>query len=354
MEVVHADFSPVWRGGQQQLLLLARELRALGWEQSVIAPAGPVAERLRQAGIEVVAPGGAARRRARQAALVHAHDGHAHSWMLRALWRAPARRVLSRRVAYAIPSPFSRWKFRQLDLVLAVSAAAAAPVRATGLAPERVVVIPDGIALADLPPEPTRLRLRAEYGIAPTAPCLVCVGALTAEKGVEVALEALARLPAHVRLLLPGSGDRLPALRHRAQALGCLARVQWGGEEKFSMAEWVAAGDLLVVPSRSEGLGSAAMLAMAQRRPVVASRTGGLPELIEDGVTGLLVPPGDPAALADACARLLADPALAAALGAAARARIEQRYTAAHMAAATAAAYNSLFAYADGGQLPCC
>ncbi|MGH9477348.1 MAG: glycosyltransferase family 4 protein [Terriglobales bacterium] len=342
MEVVHADFSRVWRGGQQQLLLLARELRALGCTQTVVARRGVVAQRLREAGFAVLAPGGLARRQARRAAIVHAHEGHAHSWMLRTLWRGQARQVLSRRVAFAIRNPVSRWKYRQLDLVIAVSEAVRRQARSTGLAQERIVVIPDGIALEDLPAAGARARVRARCGIPDEAPGLVCVSALTEEKGVGDALLALARLPA-LWLLLAGTGPQLGGLRRLARELGCENRVVWGGGE-FTPAEWVAAGDVLLMPSREEGLGSAALVAMAMERPVVATRTGGIPELVEDGVSGLLAPVGDIAALAAQCARLFDDATLAARVRQAARLRVERQFTAARVAAATVIAYQSLLA----------
>jgi len=105
------------------------------------------------------------------------------------------------------------------------------------------------------------------------------------------------------------------------------------------VAACLAAADVVALPSRQEGLGVAALEAMAAGRPVVASRVGGLAEAIVPEETGLLVPPGDPMALATALARLARDPGLRARLGAAGRERVLGRYTAARMAEGTLACY---------------
>ena len=347
--IAHLDSSRVWRGGQQQLLLLAGELRARGYEQCLVIRPGAVADRLRAAGLSVLAPGPAAWRQLRRCHLAHAHDGRAHTWMLAATCLARTRagdsgvrRVLSRRVAFPIRGPASRWKYRRLDLAIAVSASVAAQVAAAGLDRAHIAVVPDAVDLAALPDAAAaRRRLRVLAGIAETAPCLVCVGAFSPEKGVADLIAALPLLPPACQLLLPGAGRLEAGLRRQAERLGMAARVHFTAALAATMPEWVAAGDVFVMPSREEGLGSAALLAMALERPVVAATAGGVPELIEAGVTGLLTPPGDAAALAAACHRLLDDAALAARLAAAARRRVEQRHSLAAIADATLAAYRS-------------
>ena len=342
LRIAHADFSRVWRGGQQQLLLLARELQALGCEQWIVAPPGVVMQRMQAAGFAVAPPGWRSRRWARAADVVHAHDGHAHSWMLQANWRHHSLRVLSRRVAFPIRGWASRWKYRRLDLAIAVSACVRRQVEATGLAPARITVIPDAVDFASLPTADTvRRRIRQRLGLDDSTPCLVCLGAFTAEKGIADLIASLARLPPESCLLLPGEGPLRAALQRQAQALGLGARVRFVGDAEFSPAEWVAAADIFAMPSLQEGLGSAALLAMALRRPIVASSAGGIPELVEPDSTGLLVPPADPAALAAACRRLLDDAALAQRLVANATRRVQQRHGAAQIAAATLVAYGS-------------
>jgi rhamnosyl/mannosyltransferase len=154
----------------------------------------------------------------------------------------------------------------------------------------------------------------------------------SAWKGVDVLLEAFASLVArhpHARLRVVGSGDALADHREQARALGVADRVEFAGQ--LAAGELVRAyqdARMLVLPSRteSESFGMTLIEAMACGRPVVGSAVGGIPTVVEDGTTGLLVPPGDPVALAAACARLLTDDSLCARLGANGRRRAETTY----------------------------
>ncbi|MGH9468501.1 MAG: glycosyltransferase family 4 protein [Terriglobales bacterium] len=344
LEIVHADFSSAWRGGQQQLLFLVRELRRLGCRQTIVAPSGAVSRRLAEEGFTLVLPGREARRRAAAAGVVHVHDGHAHTWLLRATSRRGARRVLSRRVAYPIRGVLSRWKYRQLDLVIAVSRYVQAQVLATGMAAGRIRVIHDCLELDGLPEAAqtaeARARARRQCRLQDEALYAVCLGAFTAEKGVSDAIAALAQLPPPWRLILPGSGPLRAALEQQCARLGCAARVRFTGGEAAAAQDWVAAADVLLMPSREEGFGSAGLLAMALGCPVVASRVGGIPELVEHEASGLLIPAADPPALAAACRRLAAEPQLREKLVRAGLERV-QHYRSRETAAATLAAYEA-------------
>jgi len=336
------DTSRDWRGGQQQLLLLAGALRGMGCEQVVIA-SGPVAERFAAAGIATLAPGRAGRRALARADVAHAHDGHAHTYMLRATLGREPLRVLSRRVAYAIRGAASGWKYRRLGLVLAVSEAVRQQVIATGLEPARVEVVSDALDFATLPePGPARERLRRQLALPAGAPLLVCLSAFTPEKGVPDLVTALGAMPREVHLALAGAGRMEGDLRRLARRLGHAERVHFVAEiaPPASAAEWAAAADILVMPSRQEGLGSAALLAMALDRPVVATAAGGIPEMIAHEQTGLLVAPARPEELAAACARLLGAPALAAQVTAAARRQVRERHDIRHLAERTLDAYH--------------
>jgi len=148
-------------------------------------------------------------------------------------------------------------------------------------------------------------------------PRLVFVGRLTAIKGVRVLLDALAqaRLPA-AELTLVGDGDERAALEAEARRLGLTARFL-GYRAQAEVAAELARADALVLPSFAEGVPVVLMEAMAAGRPVIATRVGGVAELVEDGASGFLVAPGDAAGLAGALARLAALPAEArAAMGA--------------------------------------
>jgi len=150
-------------------------------------------------------------------------------------------------------------------------------------------------------------------------PRVAYLGRLAPQKDVGTLLQAFARLPADTQLMLAGDGPDRPALQHRAQRFG--GRVHFTGFVPHVKVPAVLRHvDLLVLPSLYEDLSSALIEAMAAGLPVVATRVGGIADLVRYGVNGLLVaPPRDPAALAAAIGQILADPAAAARMSAAAR-----------------------------------
>lgn len=162
-------------------------------------------------------------------------------------------------------------------------------------------------------PTPERTAaVRREHGIPEGAPVVGAVSRFFAVKGIRHLVDAFRRvLAVHPTawLLLVGTGPEGDALRSRARELGVGERVVFAGFQRDAAA-YTAAFDVAVVPSIEEGFGLVAIEAMSLGVPVVASRVGGLPEVIADGRSGLLVPPADPAAIADAVIRLLGDPAL--------------------------------------------
>jgi glycosyltransferase involved in cell wall biosynthesis len=173
------------------------------------------------------------------------------------------------------------------------------------------------------------------------------VGKLVPRKGVDALIEALgllAQRPGGAPLLAAvGIGEMRPALEARVRELGLGDRVRFAGKVAHDeVAWWIAAGDVFVLPSLSEGLPTVVCEAMACARPVVATAVDGTPEIVEEGETGFLVPPRDPAALAAALGRVLDDPALAARLGARALERALADYTWAANAERMTALYAAL------------
>ena len=169
------------------------------------------------------------------------------------------------------------------------------------------------------------------------APTLLFVGRLAAIKGLAVLLEAVAALrPRHpdLRLALVGDGPDRTALAAQAARLGIADAVEFTGYlSQTAVAARLAEADVFVLPSFAEGVPVVLMEALAAGRPVVATRVAGVAELVEDGVAGFLIPPGDPAPLADRLQRLLSDPALRARLGAGGRRIVEAEFDAAREAA---------------------
>jgi glycosyltransferase involved in cell wall biosynthesis len=165
---------------------------------------------------------------------------------------------------------------------------------------------------------------------------VLSVGRAVAKKGYDDLLAALALLPAGLawRLVHIGGGGLAGSLRRRADELGLSARIEWRGS--CTQPEVLAAyrdADLFVLAAKisadgdRDGLPNVLMEAQSQRLACIATTVCGIPELVEDGATGVLVPPGDPAALAQALAALIADPLLRAALGAAGERRVRSRFS---------------------------
>lgn len=225
------------------------------------------------------------------------------------------------------------WEKREklADAAWAVTCTAVGRDHLAALAPDpaRVALLYHGLDLTDFPPPPAR---PARDGRDPADPVvIVSVGRAVAKKGYDDLLAALAALPADLswRFVHVGGGALTRPLRDLARRLGIADRVTWSGAQpRAAVLAALAAGDLFVLASKiagngdRDGLPNVLMEAQAAGLAAVATRVSAIPELIEDGVTGVLVPPGDPPALAAALATLAGDPAGRAALGAAGRERV--------------------------------
>jgi alpha-maltose-1-phosphate synthase len=213
---------------------------------------------------------------------------------------------------------------------------------------DRVRVIRNGIDTVEYAPDQD-ISVLAAHGIDPDRPYVIFVGRITRQKGVPVLLRAAAALDPSAQLVLCAGAADTPELGEEVAALvaGLTADrsgVIWIPEmlPKPSVIQLLTHAAVFVCPSVYEPLGIVNLEAMACSTAVVASRVGGIPEVVEDGVTGLLVPPDDPAALADAMNALLRDPARADAMGKAGRARAVDEFSWDAVAAQTAALYAEL------------
>jgi glycosyltransferase involved in cell wall biosynthesis len=321
LRVLHLDSGREWRGGQRQVYLLARGLREHGHEPLVIAaPDAPLIRRLRSAGIAAAAVRmrgdwdlAAARRvravlRTWNADLIHAHDARAHAIALLSLVGRPSLPlVVTRRVPFV---PRGRLKYgNRVARFIAISGAVRDALIAGGVHADRIDLVYSGV------PQPTVPKARDwRTECRWPADSVVCgiVGAMTAEKGVSALAEIGARLnPAtrdRIRLVLLGGQAA------GAQTVGDLNAFRAGFVDEIHGA--MAGLDILLHPSSAEGLGTAVIDAMALGVPPIAYRVGGLPELIEDGRSGILVPAGDISAFATATDRLVSDETLRRALAA--------------------------------------
>jgi glycosyltransferase involved in cell wall biosynthesis len=217
---------------------------------------------------------------------------------------------------------------RYADRIVAVSGARRQILEAEGCPPERLVTIQNAV---ELPVSETVdvTGIRAELGLDVVRPVVAAVGRLSPEKGHSYFIEAMAEVAKaipEVRGLIVGDGQEEQPLRSRAQALGLGETIRFAGYRR-DMNRIYPAVDLVVLPSLSEGLPMVALEGMAHGLPVVGTRVGGIPEVLDDGVSGLLVPPADAGALAQAIVMLLRNPALRLTMGRAGRERVEFQFS---------------------------
>jgi len=298
---------------------------------------------------------------AADAAVVHSHTWYANL----AGHLASLRYAIPHVVTVHSLEPLRPWKAEQLGggyalsswaERVAVESAAAVVAVSDGMrgdvltaypeiAADRVRVIRNGIDTVEYAPDPDTSVL-AKHGIDPARPYVIFVGRITRQKGVPVLLRAAASLDPSAQLVLCAGAADTPALAEEVSSLvaglqATRSGVIWIPEmlPKPSVIQLLTHALAFVCPSVYEPLGIVNLEAMACSTAVVASRVGGIPEVVEDGVTGLLVPPDDPAALADALNALLRDPARAAAMGRAGRRRAVDEFSWDAVAVQTAALY---------------
>jgi glycosyltransferase involved in cell wall biosynthesis len=200
----------------------------------------------------------------------------------------------------------------EMDRLIAVSEAIARKIVVEGRSLRngpQIELIHNGVDLERYDHQEPCCTLRDEYGMEPGSRIVGVVARLEPEKGHPTLLDAwplVLRECPDAYLLVVGEGSRQEALESQARELRIAHRVVFTGR-RDDVPAVTAALDVAVLPSYREAQGLSVLEAMALSRPVVASAVGGIPEMIEDGVTGLLVPPHDPAALAKAVTRLLTD-----------------------------------------------
>ncbi len=246
-------------------------------------------------------------------------------------------RITTRRIDYPIGPGFWRGgRYRRLvDHVVANCESVRRRVLAAGVAEANVTLVHEGIDLAPWQGlRADRRGARAALGLPEDALVVSCAASLRPRKGLMVLLDAFVALAArfpHAILVLAGEGDQREELLARIHALGLQARVRVPGAIR-PVQQLYAATDVFCMPSFHEGLSNACLEASAAGLPLVVSDVGGLPEIVEHGATGEVVPPGDAAAIAASLGRLLADAALRDSMGEAGASRTARLFTAARMA----------------------
>ena len=212
--------------------------------------------------------------------------------------------------------------------------------------PAKVDVVYNAVDWSQLDTSATRDQMRASLGLARDALVAGIIARLTEQKGHRFLLDALERdRLANIHLLVVGDGDLRDALQRDVARRGLASRVHFLGARR-DLGNLLAAMDVFVLPSLWEGLPLSLVLAMGAALPVVSTAVAGIPEVVRDGQTGLLVPPADAPALGAALERLLDDPGLRARLGEAARTAVLPRFGVDGYVAAVTALYDRLVAAA--------
>ncbi|MFO0773372.1 MAG: glycosyltransferase family 4 protein [Nitrospiraceae bacterium] len=350
-------------GAQVGLLQLVTRLDRAKWAPQVVVPAeGPFSEQCHCAGIPthvLPLPNRWWWRR----------DGRAVVQRLRALIRATRATVLHANGALAMR--FAGWAARRegcsavwhvrttdvphwTDRVLArlatriVVNAQLVARRFPQVSTNKLLCIYTGVDL-DAYPESSYAKadaVRRRLGVPLNVPMVLSMGPFRREQGFAQFFEAIERLAVEcpdVHWVMVGEGDERAALERRAQEFGLSDRLHFPGWVT-DVADTLAACDVFVLPSLQEGLGRVLIEAMTMRKPVVASCTGGVPEVVVPGETGVLVPPGDSAALAQAIRNMVANPDLAVYFGTKGRERVEAQFTVTRHVEAVSHVYETLVA----------
>ena len=354
---LHIDTARTWRGGQNQVLLTVLGLRARGHRTALVAhPDGELARRASE-GHDLIrlAPAhemdfAAAFRLARvlrelEPDLIHAHDPHAVSMASMALSTLSDRRsprlVIARRVDFHLKrNAFSRWKYKQVDAAICSSNAIRAMVVEDGIDDACAFTVYEGVQVDRIDAQPVS-DVHKELWLTPGAPVVGNIAALVPHKGQRYLIDAapaVVRAMPDTQILLFGEGELRSTLLRQIKHLGLEHHVRLVGfrPDILSLLKGL---DVFVMSSITEGLGTSILDAMAASRAVVATTAGGMPEAVEDGVTGVLVPPRNPPALAEAILRLLRDPPLRRRMGEAGLARVRAQFNVDRMVDETLAVY---------------
>ncbi len=239
-----------------------------------------------------------------------------------------------------------RWLMHSTDaLIVSAESVRDFYVKQISVDPSKIEVIYNAVDFAQLESTVPRAAWRAAIGIPDDASAIGIIARLTAQKAHEVLFEAVARRPdlAQVYVVVVGDGERRSELEQMTVSLGIANRVRFLGARR-DLGDMLAAVDVFAMPSLWEGLPLSLVLAMGSGLPVVATRVAGIPEIVDDGVTGLLVPPGDAAALASALSTAVHNREDSARMGAAARAFVLPRFTAGAYVSAMMSLYQRLLA----------
>jgi glycosyltransferase involved in cell wall biosynthesis len=357
--ILHTESSRGWGGQEHRILAEARIMRDRGHRLLLACdPRGELYQRARGQGFAVFplkfgGPGNfsawlALRRLLKQERvdLLNTHSS-LDSWVGFLVWLTLGRRVKLVRTRHLSTQVAPNWPTRRLYQAPAAVITTGQGIsellhQRLGVPRERLRAIPTGVSLADFAPRPPDPGLAARLHLPAGAFVFGSISVLRSWKGHLYLLEAFKELREEVHqafLLIVGDGPYRPVIEDKIQALGLGEEVRLVGHQD-AVPEWLALMDAFVMASyANEGVPQALLQALAMGKPVVAATTGGIPEVIVPEETGLLVPPRDSRALAQAMSRLARDPALRETLSRRGPELVASRYSLDHMADALEALY---------------
>lgn len=280
--------------------------------------------------------------------IVHFHTARAHAlspW----LYGLKIKRLVTRRMDYPLRAGITT-RFLYLccvDMVVAISKSVYGALTKRNIPSSRIRLIPSGVETRRFVPDPlVRERLRFQHSIDAQTALVVSVGALVERKGHDVLLTAahfLKKKGYRLRYLICGEGPLRNTLEDQARALSIAQEVQFTGF-CTNIPEFLAAADFFVHVPHHEGLGVAVLEALAAGTPTIASRVGGIPEIIKEGKTGMLISPQDPESLVISLSQLLENPAFAQQLGKSGQIFVQKHFDVSTMAQANETLYLELLA----------
>lgn len=358
MTSVHIDTARTWRGGQNQVLQLVTGLSALGHPTWLIAHARGELKRRAQEGLRFIGFSPRSEFDVQAAwqlgrvlrdvkpQVVHAHDPMAVALTAMAMQMQNGAGpkpvvVAARRVDFHLKRhAFSKWKYRHVDVFIAASGVIAGILQHDGIERDRIAIVHDGVNIGFIDKQQA-VDVHGAFWMPHGAPVVGNVAALAPHKGQKHLIAAAKLVVQEVpdaRFLIVGEGELRDQLERQIKNLALERHVLLTGFRPDALG-LMKSFDIFAMSSITEGLGSAVLEAMACERPVVSTRAGGLPEVVDDGRTGLLVPPHDEPALAHAIVELLGDASKRAAMGAAGRARVVDAFSVETMVTKTLEVY---------------
>jgi len=355
---VHVDSGRAWRGGQSQVYNTVTGLRAAGHRAVLVAqPAGELFRRMQQghdllplapkSDVDLAAAWSFSRLLKRlKPEVVHAHDPHALSMAATALsiiGEPHPVLIASRRSEYRVAhNSFSRWKYSQVDRFIATCESVRERLVADGIPRERITIVHDGVdvdRIARLAPA----NVHAAFYLPVGSPIIGNVAALAPHKGHIHLVDAAALVVRDVpdaRFVIVGDGEQRAAIEKQIREKHLERHVFIAGFRADAL-DLTRGFDVFVTSPVHEGMCLALVEAMASGKPAVATRAGGIPEVMVDGETGFLVEPRDHVALAQRVVTLLEDEALRRRMGTAAHERARTRFSIETMIEGIAAVYDS-------------